>query len=353
MRESAHGAGSESNGIHQRAPQVFGCPECGLPIMHAYAASNPRDDGTLRCGRGHDFAIVAGLPLLVRESDRPRVLAFAVSYGRAWAKDGWGSTDPAYLVNLPYRDVTHRHPGEWRVKARSAVALLSVLSPSKWLRVLDIGCGNGWLSHHLAARGHDVYAMDVVLDDTVGLGAARSYVRLGPPFQTVWGDFDHLPFLSESMDAAVCNASLHYAGDLDLALREIARVLRPGGLVAILNSPVYNHPASAARALSDFRAHLRDLGSIEAVASTYHHFTRTQLRSSVGGTIGPLKEIRFDPGSWFRLSRMMKGVFLRMELASFPVLIATKPEGPPSGSSPGTPPANRDPSRNPGAVFFV
>src|SRR2546426_675455 len=171
--------------MRPQALQVLACPDCFLPLAEKTRASGTLDVGTLRCGQGHEFAVAGDVPMLVRESDRPRLRAFADSYGLAWKKAGWGSPDITYLENLPFRDVTRRHTTEWKVKARSMVALLGVLDPRKPLRVFDLGCGNGWLSHQLAIRGHDVYAVDVALDDTVGLGAAGVYVRLGPPLYAI------------------------------------------------------------------------------------------------------------------------------------------------------------------------
>src|SRR5256885_5052350 len=173
-------------------------------------------------------------------------------------------------------------------------------------------------------RGHDVYAVDVALDDTVGLGAAGVYVRLGPPFQRVWADLERLPVQSASADAVVCNASLHYARDVRVSLRNIARVLRPGGFLAILNSPVHTRPTSAARAQADFRARLRSLEASHEVVSTYHHFTRSELVSDVLSTVGPVEETWFDSGLRFRWSRRVEGVPPSVGIGSFSIFVATQ-----------------------------
>jgi len=117
--------------MRPQALQVLACPDCFLPLAEETRASGTLDVGTLRCGQGHEFAVAGDVPMLVRESDRPRLRAFADSYGLAWKKAGWGSPDIKYLENLPFRDVTRRHTTEWKVKARSMVALLGVLDPRK------------------------------------------------------------------------------------------------------------------------------------------------------------------------------------------------------------------------------
>lgn len=273
---------------------------------------------------GLQFPIESGVPLLVRPSSKARVEAFEGSYAAAWSKAGWGSEEDAYFFNLPFRDITGRHTGDWDVKRRSMAALFSVLDKVHPHRVVDLGCGMGWLSYHLARRGCRVQAVDIVRDSRVGLAAAGRYARKGPFFERIWGELERPPFRNSSVDAVVCNASLHYARDHASALEEVRRVLRPGGLFVVLNSPVHRDVASALRAQDDFRQRLRHLGATDEVATAYHHFARESLVDAIRKTIGHVDEAPFSPGSWFQLHRRAKQLFLRMELASFPVLYAKK-----------------------------
>lgn len=308
------------------ALDVLGCPRCSSRLEAKVQFDGDLEEGILRCSQeGHEFAVVAGIPRLVPPEDVPSLVAFGESYSRAWARDGWGAPDPGYLRNLPFKDSTGRRSSEWRVKARSMDALFRFLGAAPRMRVADLGCGMGWLSHHLAQRGHDVYAVDVVLDDALGLGAARTYARMGPFFERVWGEFAPAPFQSGKLDLVVCNASLHYAPDLRRALSEISRILRPGGRCIVMNSPVYRDPESASRAEADFRSHLRSLGGGPTLDSRYHHFRLPEFTDSLTRAIGSVANVDFDTGPWFRFSRRMKGIALGMELAAFPIVCATKP----------------------------
>jgi SAM-dependent methyltransferase len=80
-----------------------------------------------------------------------------------------------------------------------------------------------------------------VRDDRVdGLGAAEGYAaHLPRPFGRVAASFEALPVRDAAYDVVVFNASLHYAFDLGAALAEAARAARPGGRIAILDSPFY------------------------------------------------------------------------------------------------------------------
>src|SRR5579859_5371545 len=106
---------------------------------------------------------------------------FAREYGTVRRAEGWGSHDGAYYRALPYRDLTGRFPGIWRIRARSydtfvrrAIEPLERQS-ARSLRILDLGAGSGWLAHRLARRGHRVLAVDLLEDPLDGLGATRHY----------------------------------------------------------------------------------------------------------------------------------------------------------------------------------
>lgn len=309
-----------------RALDVLCCPHCLGPLDVSDTGTEDVVDGTLVCRRDSlAFPIVDGIPHLVRPDSVSSLEAFAKSYGRAWQRDGWGAADSGYLLNLPYCDTTGRQSGKWRVKARSMEALFGVVKELQGTRIVDLGAGVGWLSHHLARRGYEVYAVDALLDEVLGLGAAAVYVHSGPYFERIWGEIDRPPFRDASIDIVVCNASLHYALSVSKVLQEINRMLRPGGALAILNSPVHRDAVSAIRARNDFRNRLQGLGASEEVTSRYHHFTRDSLEDTVSKTVGPLIDVAFDPGVVFRMIRRVKGLVLGMEIASFPLLVARKP----------------------------
>ena len=102
--------------------------------------------------------------------------------------------------------------------------------------VLDIACGTGNFTRdfaHTVGPSGLVVGLDAsptmlsrAVDDTGGMEQV-AYVR---------GDAQHLPFRDESFDAVCCFAALHLFADPMKALDSIARVLTPGGRVAIFTS---------------------------------------------------------------------------------------------------------------------
>ena len=111
----------------------------------------------------------------------------------------------------------------WRRRTAAAVAV------PRGSIVLDLGCGTGRLGELLAARCR-VVGMDV---SPAMLAAARR--RLGPRVRLVQGSAFGLPFPDRSVDGAVSGFVLRNLDDLPAAFAELARVLRPGGPVALVD----------------------------------------------------------------------------------------------------------------------
>lgn len=101
------------------------------------------------------------------------------------------------------------------------------LVPPPGRRTLDVGCGEGRLSRHLASLGHDVAGIDA---SPTLVAAAR---ELSPDTELHVANAAALPFGDASFDQVVSFMCLHDVDDLDAAVREVARVLEPGGVACI------------------------------------------------------------------------------------------------------------------------
>lgn len=111
------------------------------------------------------------------------------------------------------------HDSYWRYHRDQFLQLL----PSPGRRTVDIGCGEGRLTRHLRDLGHRIVGVDA---SPSMIAAAR---ELDPSMDIRLADAGALPLDDASADLAVAFMSLHDMDALPLAVREIARVLEPGG----------------------------------------------------------------------------------------------------------------------------
>ncbi len=178
---------------------------------------------------------------------------FIQDYEAIRAREGRGSSNPAYYRALPYRDLSGRFTRDWRIRASSYRTLWKkVVEPRGGsLTILDLGAGNGWLSYRLAQRGHRLIAIDLLVNQADGLGAYRHYDASFLPIQA---EFDRLPLAERQADLVVFNASFHYTIDAAVTLGEARRVLLPGGWVVILDTPLYDDPTSGEQMVAERRA---------------------------------------------------------------------------------------------------
>ena len=303
---------------------VLGCPRCFGPLTtesDAVASGN----GRLSCKNdGTDFNIQSGIPQLIRPERLARTESFDRFYGRS--KGRWNPTGSQLkrLRDLPYLHYFSPNGIIWRAKARTMEALMAFFASRPPKRVLDLGCGVGWLSSQLARRGYDTYAVDAVSASPTGLLGAELYFRNGVYFERIRGEIEFPPFQDRSFDAVVCNASIHYTNALRESLLQVHRILSEGGVFIMMNSPVHLDAGSADLAQEDARLLMVRSGAPLEVASTYHHYSSGEVRDAFCGVFGTLQEIPWSPGLDFRVLRRFKGMLLRMELASFPILWARK-----------------------------
>jgi ubiquinone/menaquinone biosynthesis C-methylase UbiE len=149
--------------------------------------------------------------------------------------------DPAETA---HRDVTRREFARQAASFERAGSLFRAADILEWIGahvpvtaadvVLDVAGGTGQLGRHLARSA----AFAVIVDLTAemlqtGARSARGAGDRNVVF--VEGDATCLPFASEQFDVVVSRFALHHVDDVAAAGREMARVCRPGGAVAVID----------------------------------------------------------------------------------------------------------------------
>ena len=105
------------------------------------------------------------------------------------------------------------------------------LAPVPGERVLDVATGTGWTSRLVARRGAHVVGVDIA-GDLIAVARERASAE-GLPIEYRVGDAEHLPFADGEFDAVVSTFGVMFVGRPDIAAGELARVVRPGGRLAL------------------------------------------------------------------------------------------------------------------------
>jgi SAM-dependent methyltransferase len=181
------------------------------------------------------------------------------------------------------------------------------LLPPPPARVLDCGCAFGFMTRRLARRYQDVCGID--LDPSYVTRAQRAVpaadIRLGP--------VDALPWPQEFFDAAVCLDVLEHCPAPQAAVAELARVVRPGGVLVV--SVPHRGLLGGADSLNVY-TRLRPRGDVPTddpswPASPHHdHFSVDELRSLLAPS--------------FAVDIVRRSGLGIAELVNLPLLLATR-----------------------------
>lgn len=297
----------------------FVCPVCrGALAQVGEALRCPVDDLTFSCEAG----IWRFLP-----PQRAAALAqFRQEYETVRRQEGRGSDDPAFYRALPFV----ADPA-WAGRAYSyAVLLEQVIRPfaqkaQRPLRILDVGAGNGWLSHRLAAEGHLLAAVDLGVTVRDGLGA---HVHYPTKFTCLQAEFDQLPLEDGWADLVIFNASFHYSVSYETTVQEALRVLRADGQVVVVDTAVYQQPSSGQQMVAEREAaFVRQVGFASNALPSENFLTPQRLDEIAQTCQLRWQRVEIVP-AWQRWVRRAKVAWRgQREPAQFPLILFSRPPG--------------------------
>jgi 2-polyprenyl-3-methyl-5-hydroxy-6-metoxy-1,4-benzoquinol methylase/glycosyltransferase involved in cell wall biosynthesis len=176
-------------------------------------------------------------------------------------------TKPFYnLANKPTKykgegmdEDMHRHFCDF-----ANIAMTLALPPGS--RILDVGCGSGWLSEYFARLGHEVSGIDIS-SDLIEMSRERlARVPYGvdheTPLRCTFAVHDiELTSLPENFDAIICYDSLHHFEDERAVVKHLSEMLEPGGLLFILEG---ERPAAGSASEEELRAVMHEFQTLES-----------------------------------------------------------------------------------------
>src|SRR5688500_3286432 len=137
--------------------------------------------------------------------------------GRLYADD--------IVASLPRIPAGHPFAAEWRARAKSASRLTRYLSAQPGpLSILELGCGNGWLSKFLAKAGDTVLAMD---QNRHELKQAARVFRRSPHPSFCEADIFSAPINPARFDVIILASVLQYFEDVSGLISVLSNYLRP------------------------------------------------------------------------------------------------------------------------------
>ena len=144
-------------------------------------------------------------------------------------QEQFGKTAASYLTSTPH------------ALGKSLERLVALTSPKNTWRALDVATGGGHVAYAFAPHVERVWATDItqeMLDMVKGEAQKRGLANV----RTAYAKAEALPFEDASFDLVTCRIAPHHFNSIPEFLAEVRRVLKPGGLFAVVDNVV---PAGA------------------------------------------------------------------------------------------------------------
>ena len=175
---------------------------------------------------------------------------------------------------LPFIAPAHVHYHEWEVRRRSSERLINYLKKKKKsLSILEVGCGNGWLSARMAALGNSIVTGTDI--NSIELNQARRvFAGVTNLHFEARGVKDLHP--DRKFDIVVFAASVQYFPSLDRIIPDTLSILKPDGEIHILDTHFY-YPDGMDLARKRSLEYYHSIG-FDGMAEFYFHHSIDSLK---------------------------------------------------------------------------
>lgn len=199
--------------------------------------------------------------------------------------DKLGASDLHHLLTKPFYNLAHKHD-RWTGDGLDAdtqrhfidfANMAAALALPPGARLLDIGCGSGWLCEYFARLGYDVTGLDISPALIELAGERLGKVPYGADHETplryrfLVHDIESEP-LGETFDAIICYDALHHFADEHRVLANLSAMLPNGGQLFVLEGEC---PPEGSPTEAELREVMREYETLESP------FTRDYLLGSL------------------------------------------------------------------------
>lgn len=200
---------------------------------------------------------------------------FESQYLKVRQSEGRLYTDEEVL-KLPTVPRNHQLLSEWKIRQWSLDLVVSYLgSLDNTNRILDLACGNGWMSSYLYQQlGSEVLGCDLNEYEL------RQAVRLfsSDEIKFAYADVEADLFRTKSFDVIILAASVQYFEDVQSILGRLLELLKKGGRIIVIDSPWYKTKDAAldakTRSQNYYESH-----DVKALSDFYHHHVVDDLKA--------------------------------------------------------------------------
>jgi len=208
--------------------------------------------------------------------------------------------------NLPEFNEDVSLKEEWAIRKNTLKKLIKYLEKkNEKLLILELGCGNGWLSHNLAKSltaeilGVDVNEAELLQGATI----FKNYQNLS----FLYADIFSADLKNETFDVILLASSIQYFPDLSQLVNRLLELTKPSGEIHFADTPIYSSREESQQAQKRSRDYFVSQGVPEMISKYFHHHY-DELRSFN-------HRILFDPNS---LISILKRRILRSPQPVFP-----------------------------------